>query len=135
MTKSIKDISQDVTGTKDNNKTLLNLNDNLLRILNDVGILKSFFLSLFPKITNSEHTNLFKLIKDPDSKRTIDHWINKSIPVTLYNILLPHRDTDKQLELRGNLLKIINNKKYQVDLANLPDKKLMFEFAKEMYFD
>ena len=30
---------------------------------------------------------------------------------------------------------MITNKKYNVDLANLSDRKLMFEFAKGMYFD
>ena len=30
---------------------------------------------------------------------------------------------------------MITTKNYKVDLAKLPDKKLMFEFAKEMFFD
>ena len=30
---------------------------------------------------------------------------------------------------------MITNKNYDVDLASLSDKKLMFDFAKEMYFD
>ena len=30
---------------------------------------------------------------------------------------------------------MITNKNYNVDLANLRDKKLMFEIAKEMCFD
>ena len=32
-------------------------------------------------------------------------------------------------------MKIIANKNYKVDLASLSDKKLMYEFAKEMNFD
>ena len=30
---------------------------------------------------------------------------------------------------------MMNNKNYVVDLASLSDKKLMFDFAKEMHFD
>ena len=34
-----------------------------------------------------------------------------------------------------DFLKMITNKNYNVDLANLSNKKLMFDFAKEMNFD
>ena len=34
-----------------------------------------------------------------------------------------------------NLLKTKTNKSYHVDLAKLPDRKIMYDFAKEMYFD
>ena len=49
--------------------------------------------------------------------------------------MLTFRDTNKQFELKGDLLEMITNSKYNVDLASLADKKLMFEFAKEMNFD
>ena len=45
------------------------------------------------------------------------------------------RDTGKVFELKGDLLEIITNKNYNVDLAKLSDKKLMYDFAKEMNFD
>ena len=61
--------------------------------------------------------------------------IHNTIPVTLYNNLLTFRDTGKELELKGDLLKMITNKNYNVDLAILSDEKLLYEFAKEMYFD
>ena len=67
--------------------------------------------------------------------RVNDFLINETIPVTLHDNLLNFRDTDKKFELQGDLLKLITNKKYNVDLANLSDTKLMFEFAKGMYFD
>ena len=41
----------------------------------------------------------------------------------------------KKFELKGDLLKKINNKNYNVDLATLQDKKLMYNFAKEKNFD
>ena len=49
--------------------------------------------------------------------------------------MLTFRDTNKQFELKGDLLEMITNSKYNVDLASLADKKLMYDFAKEMNFD
>ena len=37
--------------------------------------------------------------------------------------------------MKGELLKLITNKNYYVDLASLSDKNIMYDFAKEMYFD
>ena len=61
--------------------------------------------------------------------------LNNSIPITLYNNILSFRDTGKKFVLKGNLLKMITNKNYNVDHASLSDKKLMYDFAKEMHFD
>ena len=73
--------------------------------------------------------------KDSNSNRVNDLKINKTIPITLYNNMLSFRDTGKEFELKGNLLKMVTNKNYNVDLASLQDKKLMYHFAKEMNFD
>ena len=48
--------------------------------------------------------------------------------------MLTFRDTNKQFELKGDLLEMITNSKFNVDLASLSDKKLMYDFAKEMKF-
>ena len=58
-----------------------------------------------------------------------------TIPLTLYNNLSRFRDTDKEFELQRDLLKLITNKNYNVDLATLPDKNPFYDFSKEMYFD
>ena len=49
--------------------------------------------------------------------------------------MLTFRDTNKVFELKGDLLKMMTNKNYNVDLGSLADKKLMYDFAKEMNFD
>ena len=59
---------------------------------------------------------------------------HNKIPVTLYDNMLTIRDTGKLFELK-DLLKMITNKNYKVGLAKLPEKKIRFDFAKEMYFD
>ena len=38
-------------------------------------------------------------------------------------------------ELIEDLLKMIINNKYKVDVASLSDTKKMFDFAKDLYFD
>ena len=58
-----------------------------------------------------------------------------TIPITLHNNLLTFRDTGRVFELKGDLLKMITNNNYNVDLASLADKKLMYHFAKELNFD
>ena len=61
--------------------------------------------------------------------------IHNSILITLYGNILTFRDTGKEFELTGDLLKMITNKNYNVDVASLSDKKLMYDFAREMIFD
>ena len=118
-----------------NNEALENLNNKLLEIMNDRGILASYLMSPLSKITNPENTTQYKLVKDANSNRVNDLNINNSIPITLYNNLLTFRDTGKEFELKGDLLKMLTNKNYNVDLASLADKKLLYDFAKEMHFD
>ena len=140
VTKSLEITSQDITKTItetfiNNNQAIENLNDKLLEIMNDRGILSSYLMSLLSKITNPENASQFKLVKDPSSNRVNDLKIHNSIPITLYGNMLTFRDTNKQFELKGDLLEMITKSKYNVDLASLADKKLMYDFAKEMNFD
>ena len=139
VTKSIKDVSEEVTETmtespNKNNQALENLN-NKLEIMNDRGIIASYLLSPLSKITNPEITSQFKLVKDSISIGVNDLLIHNSIPFTLHDNLLTFRDTGKEFKLKGDLLKMVTNKNYNVDLASLADKKLMYDFAKVMNFD
>ena len=123
VTKSLEKTSQDVTKTITesfikNNQAIENLNNKLLEIMNDRGILASYLMSPLSNITNPENTTQFKLIKDSSSNRVNDLKINNSIPITLNNNLLTFRDTNKQFELKGDLLKMITNKNYNVNHAS-----------------
>ena len=111
------------------------MNNNLLEIMNDRGILATYLMSPLSRITNPENASQFKLVKDPSSNRVNDLKINKTIPITLCGNMLTFRDKNKQFELKGDLLEMITNSKFNVDLASLSDKKLMYDFAKEMHFD
>ena len=138
--KSLESTSQDITKTiKEasikNNQAIENLDNKFSEIMNDRGILASYLLSPLSKITNPENASQFKLVKVSNSNRVNGLKINKTVPITLYNNMLTFRDTGKEFELTGDLLKMITNKNYNVDLASLSDKKLFYDFAKQMNFD
>ena len=140
VTKPNKDLSETVTKTKTEtsniyNKALENINNKLLELMNDRGVIASLLIFFSSKITNPEKHTQFRLVNDSSSSRVNDLSIHNTIPITLYNNLLTFRDPSKLFELNGDFLKMITNKNYNVDLASLQDKKVMYDFAKEMYFD
>ena len=140
VTKSLENTSENITKaitetSIKNNLAIENINNNLLEIMNDRGILATYLMSPLSRITNPENASQFKLVKDPSSNRVNDLKINKTIPITLCGNMLTFRDTNKQFELKGDLLEMITNSKFNVDLASLSDKKLLYDFAKEMHFD
>ena len=59
----------------------------------------------------------------------------KTEPVTFACNLVTIPDTNRKFELKENLLKKVSNENDHVDPADLSDKKLLFVFAKKMYFD
>ena len=140
VTKSLENTSENLTKaitetSIKNNLAIENINNNLLEIMNDRGILATYLMSLLSRITNPDNASQFRLVKDPSSNRVNDLKINKTIPITLYGNMLTFRVTNKQFELKGDLLEMITNRKFNVDLASLSDKKLLNDFAKEMHFD
>ena len=91
VTKSLESTSQNITKTITetsikNNQAIENLNNKLLEIMNDRGILASYLMSPLSKITNLENFSQFKLVKDSSSNRVNDLKIHNSIPITLYVI-------------------------------------------------
>ena len=140
VTKSLENTSENLTkaiteNSIKNNEAIQNINNKLLEIMNDRGIITSYLISPLAKIFNPENSTQFKLVKDSGCNRVNDLLIHNSIPITLYNNLLTFRDTGKEFELKGDLLKMITNNNYNVDHASLADKKLMYDFAEEMHFD
>ena len=140
VTRSMENTSQDITKITNersikNNQAIDNLNNKLLEIMNDRGILATYLMSPLSKITNPENSSQFKLVKDHNSNRVNDLLIKNTIPITLYNNMLVFRDTGKEFELKGDLLKMITNNNYNVDQASLPGEKIMYDFAEEMHFD
>ena len=104
VTKSIRDVSEEVTKIMTENSiknlALENLNNKLLEIMNDRGILASYVMSPLSKITNPENTSQFKLVNDSNSNRVNDLLIKNTIPITLHDNLLTFRDTNKVFEMK-----------------------------------
>ena len=120
----IKDTSEDVTKTmiansKQNSKPHANLNDKLLGIKNDGCNLASSLLSPLSEIAYAQHATQFKLIKYPEANWVKNLLITKTIPNMIYDNLMTLCDTDKNFELKANLLKKITNENYNVDHAKI----------------
>ena len=64
-----------------------------------------------------------------------DFTINGGIPVTLVSNILIYRDSNKSFRLDGDLLETITNYDFNVGHSKQQDRKLTYEFAKEMNFN
>ena len=127
VTKSLENTFQEKTKTKTetslkNNQALKSFNNKLLEKINDRGKLASYLMSPLLKITNPENTTQFKLAKDANWNRVKDFKINKSKSVTLYNNVLPFRDTGGKFELKEDHLQMITNKNSYVNFAKISGK-------------
>ena len=127
VVKSLANTSQDITKTITeasikNNQPIENLNNKLLKIIKDRGILASYLMSPLSKLTNPENSTQFKLVKDHNSNRVNDLLIKNTIPIVLHDNLLTFRDSGKVFELKGDLSEMITRKKCKVDLAKISEK-------------
>ena len=64
-----------------------------------------------------------------------DVLIHGNIPVSLHSNMITFRDSNKSFRLEGDLLKLITIYKFNADHSSPQDKKLIYEFAKEMNYD
>ena len=88
VTKSLESTSQYITKTITeisikNNQAIKNLNNKLLEIMNDRGILASYLMATLSKINNPGNSTQFKLVKDHSSNRVSDLLINKTKPIII----------------------------------------------------
>ena len=129
ITKSITEISIN------NNKTIENLNEKILELMNDKGMIAPFLASSLVEVFKSDNKSQFSLRKDPDSTKMNDFLIHGKIPVTIFSNMIIFRDSNKTFKLEGDLLKVLTNHKFNVDHSNQQDRKIIYEFAKEMNYD
>ena len=61
-----------VLTSKENIKALSNLNDRVLAIMNDRGIIASYLILPLSKVTNPELTSQFTPVRDPSLNRVND---------------------------------------------------------------
>ena len=140
MTDGIKNTSEKITKTLtenyiNNKKTIEKLNEKILELLNDKGLIAPYLTSSLVNLFEPENRSQFESKKDLNSTKMNDFLMNESIPVTLFSIMLVFRDINKSFKLDGDLLKVITIFKFNADHSNPQDKKLNYEFTKEMNFD
>ena len=140
VTKSLEQTSQDITKTItensiNNNKAIENLNEKILELMNEKGILASYLTSSLVEVFQKDNKSQFRLRQDPNSNKLNDFLINGTVPVTIVSNMITFRDTDKNFKLEGDFLKVMTNYKFNVDHSNQQDRKLIYIFAKEMKYD
>ena len=140
VTKSVKDVSEKITKTLtensiNNNKAIEKLNEEILELMYDKGLIAPYLASSLVEVFKSDNKSQFRLKKDPNSTKMNDFLIHEQIPITLFSNMLTFRDTNKTFRLEGDLLKVMTNYKFNVDQSNQQDRKIIYEFAKEMKYD
>ena len=140
MTDEIKNSSERITKTltenyNNNNKTIDNLNEKILELMNEKGLIAPYLTTSLANVLSLENKSQFRLRKDPNSTKMNDFLIHRGIPVTLFSNMIIFRDSNKPFKLEGDLLKVITDYKFNADHSSPQDKKLIYEFAKEMNYD
>ena len=140
LTKKLKKtseiISKTITETSiNNNKAISDLNDKFLELMNDKGMIAPYLASSLVNLFKPENESQFRLRKDPNSTKMNDFLIHGNIPVTLFSNMIIFKDTNNPFTLEGDLLKLITNYKFNADHSSPQDKKIFYEFAKEMNYD
>ena len=140
MTDAIKNTSENITKTLtensiNNNKAIEKLNEKILELMDEKGMIAPYLTSSLVNLFNSENKSQFRLRKDPNSTKMNDFLIHRGIPVTLFSNMITFRDSNKSFKLEGDLLKLITDYKFNADHSSPQDKKLIYEFAKEMNYD
>ena len=140
MTDELKNTSEKITRTLTensiiSNKAIENLNEKILELMDENDMIASYLASSMVEVFKKDNKSQFRLRKDPDSTKLNDFLIHGKIPVTIFSNMITFRDTDKTFRLEGDLLKVITNHKFNVDHSNPQDRKIIYQFAKEMNYD
>ena len=140
LTDTLKKTSENITKTItensiNNNKAIENLNEKILQLMNDKGLIAPYLTTSLVEVFKKDNKSQLQLRKDPNSTKMNDFLIHGTIPVTIISNMITFRDSNKTFRLEGDLLKVITIYKFNVDHSSPQDKKLNYEFAKEMKYD
>ena len=136
INKTSENIANTITETSNkNNEAISDLNEKILELMNDKGMIAPYLSSSLVNLFKPENKSQFRLRKDPNSTKMNDFSIHGNIPVTLFSNMITFRDSNKSFRLEGDLLKVVTNYKFNADHSSPQDKKLIYEFAKEMNYD
>ena len=136
LKKTSDNIAKTITENSiNNNKAIENLNEKILELMNDKGMIAPYLTTSLVEVFKKDNKSQFRLRKDPNSTKINDFLIRGNIPVTIFSNMISFRDSNKTFRLEGDLLKVITIYKFNVDHSSPQDKKLIYEFAKEMKYD
>ena len=136
LKKTSENITKTITETSiNNNKAIENLNEKILELMNDKGLIQPYLTTSLVEVFKKDNKSQFRLRKDNNSTKMNDFLIHGTIPVTIFSNMITFRDSNKSYRLEGDLLKVITNHKFNADYSSPQDKKLIYEFAKEMNYD
>ena len=140
MTDAIKSTSENITKTLtensiNNNKALENLNEKILELTDEKGMIAPYLTTSLVEVFKKDNKSQFRLRKGPNSSKMNDFLIHGNIPVTIFSNMITFRESNKTFRLEGDLLKVMTNYKFNADHSSQQDKKLIYEFAKEMNYD
>ena len=140
MADTIKDVSENIIKTitetfKKNTKAISDFNEKVLELMDEKGLIAPYLTFSLVEVFKKDNKSQFRLRKDPNSTKMNDFLIHGTIPVTIFSNMITFRDSNKSFRLEGDLLKIITNHKFNADNSSHQDKKLIYEFAKEMNYD
>ena len=140
LTDTLKKRSENITKTItensiNNNKAISDLNEKILELMDDKGMIAPYLTTSLVEVFKKDNKSQFRLRKDNISTKMNDFLIHGTIPVTTFSNMITFRDSNKSFRLEGDLLKLIINHKFNADHSSPQDKKLIYEFAKEMNYD
>ena len=140
MTDTIEDVSENITKTitetsNKNTRAISDLNEKVLELMDEKGLIAPYLTSSLVEVFKKDNKSQFRLRTHPNSTKMNDFLIHGTIPVTIFSNMITFRDSNKSFRLEGDLLKTITNHKFNADNSSQQDKKLIYEFAKEMNYD
>ena len=103
--------------------------------MNDISMTAPYLASSLVNFFKPEKKSQYNLIKDHTSIKMNGFLINGGIPVTLYSNMLTFGDSNKSLNLDGDLSETMTNYDFNVSHSNPQDQKLNYEFGKVMKFN
>ena len=112
-----------------NNKAKENLNEKVLELMNDKGMIAPYLASSLVNLFRSENESQFRLLKDFNPTKMNDFLINGGVPVTLFSKRLTFRDCNKSFKV--DLLGTITKYDFNVSHSNPEDQKTLSEFGKK----
>ena len=139
-TDAIKNTSEIITKTLtknsiNNNQAIENLNEKILELMNENGVISPYLASSLVNLFKPENKSQSRFKKDLNSTKMNDFLLNGGIPVALFSEMLIFGDSNKSFKLDGNLLETMTIYDFNVSQSNPKDRKLIYEFAKEMNFN